>query len=65
MIKFLTSYPVHSILGGFILGVAAIGFGLVYDITVLTTIGGLVIGLAVGGVALVYAAFVICIGFWR
>ena len=63
--KLITSYPVHSILGGFILGAAAIGFGLFYDITVLTTIGGLLIGLAVGGVALVYAAFVICIGFWR
>ena len=65
MIKFLTSYPVHSILGGFILGVAAIGFGLVYDITVLTTIGGLVIGLAVGGVAILYGVLILCIGFWR
>ena len=50
--KLITSYPLHSILLGFILGAAAIGFGIAYDITVLTTIGGLVIGLAVGGVAI-------------
>ena len=63
--KLITSYPLHSILLGFILGAAAVGFGLVYDITVLTTIGGLVIGLAVGGIAICYFFLVLCIGFWR
>ena len=63
--KLITSYPLHSILLGFILGAAAVGFGLVYDITVLTTIGGLVIGLAVGGVAILYGVLILCIGFWR
>lgn len=63
--KLITSYPIHSILGGFILGALLVGFGLVYDITVLTTIGGLVIGLSIGGVAILYGVLILCIGFWR
>ena len=63
--KILTNYPLHSILAGFILGALLIGFGIAYDITVLTTIGGLLLGLSVGGVAICYFFLVLCIGFWR
>ena len=63
--KLITSYPAHSILLGFILGAVSIGFGIAYDLTVLTSIGGLLLGLAVGGVAICYFFLVLCIGFWR
>ena len=63
--KILTNYPLHSILLGFILGALLIGFGIVYDMSILTTIGGLVIGLSIGGVAILYGVLILCIGFWR
>ena len=59
----ITSYPLHSILLGFILSALLIGFGIVYDMTVLTTIGGLVLGLSIGGVVILYGVLILCIGF--
>ena len=63
--KLITNYPIHSILLGLILSALLIGFGIVYDMTVLTTIGGLVLGLSIGGVVILYGVLILCISFWR
>mgnify|MGYP003133547319 FL=1 len=63
--KLITSYPLHSILLGFILSALLIGFGIVYDMSMLTTIGGLVLGLSIGGVVILYGVLILCISFWR
>ena len=63
--KILTNYPLHSILLGFILSALLIGFGIVYDMSMLTTIGGLVLGLSIGGVVILYGVLILCISFWR
>ena len=63
--KLITNYPLHSILLGFILSALLLGFGIVYDMSMLTTIGGLVLGLSIGGVVILYGVLILCIGFWR
>ena len=63
--KLITNYPIHSILLGLILSALLIGFGMVYDMAVLTTIGGLVLGLSIGGVVILYGVLILCISFWR
>ena len=63
--KLITSYPLHSILLGLILSALLIGFGIVYDMIMLTTIGGLVLGLSIGGVVILYGVLILCISFWR
>ena len=63
--KLITNYPIHSILLGLILSALLIGFGIVYDMSMLTTIGGLVLGLSIGGVVILYGVLILCISFWR